>query len=155
MIKAEYREVKYLPKATGLHSGRTRAQFFVKELSQFSNLLGEECLGDKTGDGRVGTTLWFQGDVAKPCRKKRGRQGCCKDSLTCTPQSQYKCRIAGETGPDPRVASLRTVSAPSAWESVSRSRFTAHTPRGLSRALVFLLILPPLEAKRQIKLCFC
>ena len=127
-----------MPKATGLLSGRTSAQFCVKEFSQFSNLLEEECLGDKTGNGRVDSTLWFQGDVAKPCRKKRGRQGCRKDSLTCTPQRQYKCLMAGETVPDLRVASVRTTSAPSAWESVSRSRFTVHTPRGLSRALVFL-----------------
>lgn len=45
MIKPEYREVKYLPKATSLLSGRASAQFFVKELSQFSNLNEEECLG--------------------------------------------------------------------------------------------------------------
>lgn len=71
MIKPEYREVKYLPKATSLLSGRASAQFFVKELSQFSNLNEEECLGGKTGNGRVDSTLWFQGDIAKPCRKKR------------------------------------------------------------------------------------
>ena len=59
MMKPKYREVKYLPKATRLVSGRTSAQYFVKESPQFSNLLEEEYLGDKTGNGKVDSILWF------------------------------------------------------------------------------------------------
>lgn len=51
MIKPEYREVKYLPKATSLLSGRASAQFFVKELSQFSNLLRKNVWVTKLATG--------------------------------------------------------------------------------------------------------
>lgn len=74
MMNVKYREVKYLPKTSRLVSGKTNTQYFVKKLSQFSNLLEGACLGDKTSNGRVDFTLWFQRDIAKPCERKEERQ---------------------------------------------------------------------------------